>query len=239
MKKQSRKNTRKHPEKTREIKFNQCVPDNEIVSVKCTGNLKTQIKFITPDIFLNENSIIFDIGANIGKFTSIFNRYGCEIHAFEPTMCTYKILSNRFSKCDNVKCINKACYTQNTSMQLYHHEFSRYNDIYWSHGNSLLNSKINVDENDYETIECIDLAQYILEIANQKHQNIDFIKMDIEGAEIDVINHLIDTGAIHKVNVLICETHEKKINCLKSSTETLKAKVVELQLSHKIFFNWI
>ena len=36
--------------------------------------------------------------------------------------------------------------------------------------------------------------------------------MDVEGAEIELINHIIDTGAINKVNYLICKTHKKKIN---------------------------
>ena len=63
--------------------------------------------------------------------------------------------------------------------------------------------------------------------------------MDIEGAEVDVINYLIDTKAIDKVNYLICETHEKKNNFLLEGTNLLKDKVKKLGLDNKIYFNWI
>ena len=63
--------------------------------------------------------------------------------------------------------------------------------------------------------------------------------MDVEGAEIDIINHIIDTGAINKINYLICETHEIKNSSLKDKTNELKKKVIEMKLDDKIYFNWI
>ena len=63
--------------------------------------------------------------------------------------------------------------------------------------------------------------------------------MDVEGAEIELINHIIDTGAINKVNYLICETHEKKNKFLLEGTKLLKEKVKNLGLQNKIYFNWI
>jgi len=124
-------------------------------------------------------------------------------------------------------------------MKFYHHELSRYNNVYWSDGNSLLSSKTNVLENDYELVEAIDLSEFIYEITENKNKNIDFIKMDIEGAEVELINHLIDTGAISKVNYLICETHERKNTFLEEGTNKLKQKVIDQNLSNKIYFNWV
>jgi hypothetical protein len=54
-----------------------------------------------------------------------------------------------------------------------------------------------------------------------------------------LINHIIDTGAIDKVNYLICETHEKKNKFLLDGTNLLKEKVEKLGLQKKIYFNWI
>ena len=62
--------------------------------------------------------------------------------------------------------------------------------------------------------------------------------MDIEGAEIQVINHLIDTGAINKVNMLICEVHDRKYEFLRESTNKLKKRVFDLNLHNKIYLDW-
>ena len=122
-------------------------------------------------------------------------------------------------------------------IKLYHHELTDYNKVYWSDGNSLMKDKSNVLKNNYEEVDAIDLSKFIFDIT--KKQPIDLIKMDIEGAEVDVINHLIDTNAIKHVNYLICETHEKKNKFLLEGTNLLKEKVKLLGLDNKIYFNWI
>lgn len=227
----------KTPEKSVNITFDDLTHFNELKKTKLSGNLKkyNETSFITPDIFLDENSVVLDIGANIGRFTSVFARYKCKVYSFEPTRKTFDILLNRFKDMDNVVLKNSACWINNTKMRLYHHELSSYNDVYWSDGNSLIEKKTNVLRDDYEEVEAIDLSEFIFNL----NQNINLIKMDVEGAEVELINHIIDTGAIDKVNYLICETHEKKNKFLLEGTQSLKDKVKKLGLEKKIFFNWI
>ena len=227
------------PHLTKKISFTNLTSENELKKTKLNGNLKNydETSFIIPDINLNNNSIVLDIGANIGRFTSVFFRYGCKVYSFEPTKETFNILLNRFSGINNVVLKNNACWIKETKINLYHHELSDYNEIYWSDGNSLMKDKSNVSKNNYEQVDAIDLSKFIFDIT--KEQQIDLIKMDIEGAEVDVINYLIDTKAIDKVNYLICETHEKKNNFLLEGTNLLKDKVKKLGLDNKIYFNWI
>ena len=227
----------KTPELSRKINFNRLKSENEEKLKKLKGNLKEHCKFIIPDIYLDETSLVIDAGANVGNFTSLFSRYDCKVYSFEPTKKTFKVLKNRFKSKKNVICYNQACSSKNDKVKLYHHELSEYNEIYWSDGNSLLKSKTNINKNDYEIVECIDLAEFIFSITKDK--NVDFIKMDVEGAEIEIINHLIDTNAISKVNYLICETHEVKNKTLVKGTNLLKQKVKDKKLEDKIYFNWI
>ena len=212
---------------------------NESKQPKLFGNLKNynETSFIIPDIYLNEKSIVLDVGANVGRFTSIFARYNCKVYSFEPTKVTFNILSNRFKNIENVILKNNACWINNSKIKLYHHELSNFNEIYWSDGNSLLADKTNVLKDNYEEVDAINLSEFIFEITGK--QQIDLIKMDVEGAEVELINHIIDTGAINKVNYLICETHEKKNKFLLEGTNLLKEKVKNLGLQNKIYFNWI
>lgn len=227
------------PEKSTEISFDHLTYANELKLSKLTGNLKNykETNFITPNIILDDSSIVLDIGANIGRFTSIFARYGCKVYSFEPTKATFNVLINRFTGINNVILKNNACWIEEMKIKLYHHELTDYNKVYWSDGNSLMKDKSNVLKNNYEEVDAIDLSKFIFDIT--KKQPIDLIKMDIEGAEVDVINHLIDTNAIKHVNYLICETHEKKNKFLLEGTNLLKEKVKRLGLDNKIYFNWI
>ena len=61
----------------------------------------------------------------------------------------------------------------------------------------------------------------------------------LSNVEIEVLNHLIDTGAIKNVNYIICETHEKKNEFLKEPTELLKKRIIDEGLSHKIDLSWV
>ncbi|HCI56570.1 MAG TPA: hypothetical protein DEW74_00415 [Opitutae bacterium] len=55
------------------------------------------------------------------------------------------------------------------------------------------------------TVKCVDLCNFI------EHQNIqiNLVKLDIEGAEYDVLLKLIETGIYRKCNNILVETHER------------------------------
>ena len=218
---------------SKKIDFSNLTSDNENKKSKLNDNLKNHFPHLSADVFLNPNSLIIDCGANIGDISSIFNRYGATVYAFEPTEITFNLLEKRFNKQNNINCIKKAVWIENTNLKFYHHEWSSFNKIHWSNGNSLLKEKKNVSENDFEIVNAIDLSEFILSF----NKNIDLVKMDIEGSEIQFINHLIDTGAINKVNMLICEVHDRKYEFLRESTNKLKKRVFDLNLHNKIYLD--
>ena len=61
--------------------------------------------------------------------------------------------------------------------------------------------------NDTENVPCIDFGKWIIDNCNKE----DFIvvKMDIEGAEYDVLEGVVNTGAIDYVNELHIEWHSR------------------------------
>ncbi len=56
-----------------------------------------------------------------------------------------------------------------------------------------------------QEIECIDLSKFIFE--NFEKDDYIVVKMDIEGAEFHVIDHLIETKAIEFINKMFIEWH--------------------------------
>ena len=63
---------------------------------------------------------------------------------------------------------------------------------------SLFREKDNINKNEYISVEIIDIAEYIEKLSAQ----VDVLKLDIEGGEFEIIEHLIRTGTINKIKYL-------------------------------------
>lgn len=54
-------------------------------------------------------------------------------------------------------------------------------------------------------VDTIHLIEYISAIS----ETIYMLKLDIEGAEFDILEHIIESGIYHKIKFIVCETHER------------------------------
>jgi hypothetical protein len=67
---------------------------------------------------------------------------------------------------------------------------------------------------------------------------VDFIKIDIEGAEYELLDDLIESDCIKKVGYIAVETHEKKNAFLLEKHERLVAKLNDRKLTSTIDLKW-
>jgi FkbM family methyltransferase len=185
-------------------------------------------------MLLDQNSLIFDIGANVGEVTRIFSKTNARVIAFEPHPNAFIKLQKKFKKVENVVVLNLAAGKVDRFVKLYLHEDTDKSKDDLSQASSLLLDKPNVSRQCYINVKEIDLSQYI----NSLGLEIDLMKIDIEGYEIELINHLIDSGCINKIKKIIVETHEKKFPDLKGPTDKLRERVVQLGLQRKFDFDW-
>ena len=122
---------------------------------------------------LGSNDTVFDIGANIGQHSLIFSKFAKEVYSFEPNSSVfYQFLESvRLNKIDNI--IAENCGIGATN------EFKK---IYVNPQNAG-NSSVLPNEN-YKsfTIKIKNLKEY--EDALDK---VDFVKIDVEGFELDII----------------------------------------------------
>ena len=80
-----------------------------------------------------------------------------------------------------------------------------------------------------QTIETIDLGHWIKENFNEDDYVV--LKLDIEGAEYDVLEHMIEDGSIKYVNKLLIEWHCAKIKDITPSRHLdLLEKLTRLQI---------
>ena len=145
----------------------------------------------------NAYPVIIDCGANIGMSVLYFKRCYPQstIIAFEPNPTTYSLLDKNISsfKLTNVTLHNLAL--ANSVGKIPFH----FND-----DKGTLTGSIQSNRGGSRVVEvsCEKLSSFINE-----YSQIDLIKMDVEGAELKIVEDLMQSGAISKVKELIVEYH--------------------------------
>jgi len=140
-------------------------------------------------IELSPNPLIIDCGANIGLSVIYFNKLlpGAKIIAYEPDDINFKLLN------ENVKQLNNGKVELNKSAVWVTNGFISFENT------GGLGSKIGTgNESNNAKISCIRLRDKLIE-------KVDLLKMDIEGAEYNVICDIKDR--LHFINNIFIEYH--------------------------------
>lgn len=139
---------------------------------------------------LNKNSIFFDVGGFEGNFTEkILNEFNCKSYIFEPHPVYFKILKDKFIKNENVKVFEYGLGKINQELHLTDE----------SSGSMIVDY-----EADYK-ISVKDINDVIDELGIVK---IDLLKLNIEGSEYELLDHLTETGRLEIVESILVQFHE-------------------------------
>lgn len=128
---------------------------------------------------ISPEDVVIDLGAYRGEWaTEIHARYGCKVVAVEPTEYI-----NDFKR---GPIINKAAGTHNGKMSFGGRAY--YTSIF---------------ENGDHEYECIDINTVI-----EKYPEIALLKVNIEGAEYDILSHVIGAGLHSRINNIQVQFHQ-------------------------------
>lgn len=191
-------------------------------------------KLIPDWIRLGKNSLVLDCGANVGHITKLFASTGATVISFEPDPVAFKELLKRCGNNKNVSLIQKGVWDKASTIQLYTHKESERDETSFTVGSSIIAEKLNVDSSKAQSIEVIDLVAFM----QQQTRKIDLIKLDVEGAEIDILKKILSTGSHTLFNRMYVETHETKIPIQKQDLIAIK-KAMKDKGIRNIKLNWI
>ena len=177
---------------------------------------------------LAPGDVAIDCGANVGVFTKMMAESGATVYAFEPNRAAFDVLVQNTAMFPNVKAIHAAVTAAPGPAKLYLHKWSREDPVHWSSGSSLLAAKSNVAEKDFVLVEGIRLSQFIRETAPR----VRLLKMDIEGAEVEIINQLLDEGLHEAIDHAFVEVHDRKVPQLAEPTRALRERLHSLGATH-------
>jgi len=146
----------------------------------------------------NNNPSIIDCGANIGFLAIYFNYLfpNCTVIAFEPNPESYYLLRKNIEQNNltNVKVYNYALSNENGTIEFFigNQKGSLHASIFNNRGGERSVS-----------IETKKLSEFIGD------KTFDLLKMDIEGAEDNVIDDLTNSKKINQIEQYIIEYHHK------------------------------
>jgi len=169
---------------------------------------------------LKENDIFLDVGANIGYYTNLCGKYLIKggVIAFEPIKEIYlqNLKSIRKNKLINIKLHNVGCGMINETKNIYINKDN-------VGGSSIIEKKQVIENNicwhdRVEEIKVVNLDSFL------KNKKIDFVKIDVEGFEYEVLKGMKMIIKNHHPKILI----EFSSYIYESLEKGLSEKIIEL-----------
>lgn len=157
---------------------------------------------------LKAGDIFIDCGANTGQQTLVAADTKATVYAFEPDQIAYDFLKEQAQFYDNIILRKAAVWSKNGKTRLYKKVNSeKDNKFIATHSSSIISEKINVDVEVYEEVETIDIGEFLQELDAE----IKILKIDIEGAEYEVLNRILDLNLHKSIKYIFVETHADRI----------------------------
>lgn len=144
---------------------------------------------------LENQRVVLDIGANVGLWTKyILSKQAGKVFCFEPNLKAIDHLKKTLASDSNTTVVDKAVYKERATLQFYIDD-----------ANSLVSSLI--PESGKAPSYNVDAITLEDAINITGHQTIDLVKIDIEGAEFDIIDNLSQAVA-DRIDSFLIEFHD-------------------------------
>jgi len=140
---------------------------------------------------LNKDSLVLDLGGYEGTWTQkIYDKYQCSIHVFEPIPNLYKNLVEKFKDKDKIKIYNFGISDENKEIEI-----------------SLLNdgSSFYIESENKVKTKVKSLIEFL---EDKKIENVDLIKINIEGDEFPLLKNLIDNNKTNLFKDIQVQFHQ-------------------------------
>jgi FkbM family methyltransferase len=143
------------------------------------------------------NLTIVDIGANLGLTTYYFSQFASKVYSIEPDKDHFKCLEEmvKYNKLTNIVPINKAIYMQDGEFDFGHNENKTMNSLH----TSTWDKSLPVYKVPTVTLKTL--------FEENKIEHVDFMKMDIEGSEYEVLGGDAFLEVAPKIDSIQIESH--------------------------------
>jgi FkbM family methyltransferase len=144
---------------------------------------------------LNSSSIVIDVGGELGGFAiKIYEKYTSIIYIFEPHPDCVKILKEKFTD-NKIRIFSYGLGSKNQIARLSSREM----------GSSIYEKSPGYEKSYKFEIEIRDIKEIFSELSLD---DVDLIKINIEGGEYELLPRMIETGIINKCKIIRIQFHD-------------------------------
>jgi FkbM family methyltransferase len=165
---------------------------------------------------LNETSLVVDLGGYHGDFSQkIYDKYHCNIICVEPCKLFYNGIKERFKNIKKIKTYNLGIGSLSDIKLLYCNQDS-----------TSFYSKVS---DQFELSEILPFNDFVSNI-----ETIDLLKINIEGGEYDLLDHIIYHNLQKKIVNIQVQFHKIIENC-----ESRRKNIQDsLKQTHRLTYNY-
>jgi len=177
------------------------------------------------------HGVFVDLGANFGLVTAKALEYGHKVYAFEPDPFPLSKLRQRFGGNPNVEIIPKAIGATARSAKLFRQPDVEIGAA--SEGSSLIETAVHADGATVD-IEVVDIVGFLRSLPAPPVA----VKMDVEGAEAECLEAILDAGLHRSIGMLLVETHDRFSPELAARLDAIRARIARERIDN-INLEWI
>lgn len=161
-----------------------------------------------------------DLGANVGDYTRQLAATAGRVIAFEPDPWSVEQLRANTRDLDNVVIEEAAASVEDGQIALMRHVAFDDDPGLNSLSTTIVSEKGNMPVEASTTVRQVDFIRY----ARELDEEIGVLKIDIEGAEVPLLEALIEApDLLRRIHYIFAETHEKKIPGHPARVDALRA----------------
>jgi FkbM family methyltransferase len=187
---------------------------------------------------LRPGDVAVDCGANRGDVTDALASSGATVHAFEPDPYNLAHLQDRFATASNVTLHAAAVGTEAGTVRLMRAANWDDNPDFASVKSTVVAGGHNIAEGEGIDVPMIDFPAFLRGLIADRDR-VAFVKMDIEGAELDLLGAMLDARLFDHIQLTVAETHERKFKDLRPRFADLRAAIAAAYPPARVNLDWI
>lgn len=187
---------------------------------------------------LRPGDLAVDLGANVGDVSAQLLASGADVIAYDPEPWAIDKLRQRFAEEPRFALHNAAVGTHDGTIRLHRANDFHDNAQKASVKSTILTGGRMIDDSEGFDVPLVNFTRIVQEIIAERGE-IAFLKMDIEGAELDLLDAMHDAGVFASIRCTVVETHENKFKDLRPRYKALRSLFAKHYAPNHVNLDWI
>lgn len=187
---------------------------------------------------LRPGDVAIDCGANVGAVSARLLASGADVIAFDPEPWAVEKLQARFADEPRFHLHNAAVGCTDGTITLFRAANFDQNEKNASVKSTVVSGGRMIDEGAGIRVPQVDFVTFLQRLIAERGE-IAFLKMDIEGAELDLLAAMDRADIFASIRCTVAETHENKFADLRPRYTSLRTHFAQRYRPEHVNLDWI